>query len=298
MILLRPQTISGAILTATSVTETHSAYNVGTTYADGDRVLDAGGLRVYESLVGSNTGNALTDATKWLDVGPANKWAMFDTINGTVTTDSTEVDVTLDLTGRIDTIGLVNMTNVVSVQVIISTVADGEVYNETYSTVSTVGINNWWSYFFEDIVQKDALIISGLPVYVDPTIQIVLTGTGTADMSIGTLMVGRKKYIGDALRDGSSVGITDYSRKDTDDFGNYMIVERAFAKRGNFRLAMTSNMVDDVQRTLADYRATPTIFSASDDFSSTLIFGFYKDFSIGFEYPGTSYCSLELEGLT
>jgi hypothetical protein len=277
---------------------TYSTYSGATSYSLGDRVISTTTHKVYESLAGSNTGNALTDTTKWLDVGPTNKWAMFDTVNGTLTSHPTEIDVTLSMTGRVDAVGLVGMTNVVSVQVIVSTIADGELYNETFATVSTVGITDWYTYFFEDIVQRDALLVPGLPAYSNPTIRVILTGTGTADMSLGTLVVGKSKYLGAALRDGASVGINDFSRKDTDDFGNYTIVERAFAKRGTFRVAMASNMVDGIQRTLGELRATPTLFEASDEFSSTLIFGFYKNFSIGFEYALTSYCNIEIEGLT
>jgi hypothetical protein len=234
----------------------------------------------------------------WIDVGPTNKWALFDAVNGTLTTHPQKVDITLTVAGRVDAIALVSLANVSGVQVIVNTVADGEIFNQSFAMISTVGINDWHDYFFEDILQKDALLINGLPIHADPIIRVILTGSGTADMSIGTMVFGRTKYIGATLRDGAGVGIRDYSRKEADDFGNYVLIERAFAKRGTFRLSMPHSMVDDVHQALSEYRATPTVYSASDDFTSTLIFGFYKDFSIGFEYPTTSYCNIELEGLT
>lgn len=277
---------------------TYATYSGGTSYNLADRVISTTTHKVYESLVAANLGNALTDATKWLEVGPTNKWAMFDSINGTATSHPTVINITLAMPSRFDAIALVSMENVATVQVIVTTVADGEIYNETFATISTVGIVDWYSYFFEDIIQKDALLIPGLPAYYAPTVQIIITGTGTADMAVGTFVIGRTKYLGATLRDGARVGTRDFSRKDTDDFGNLILVERPYAKTAAFRLSMPHGMVDDVHKTLGEYRATPTIYSGSDDFSSTLIFGFYKDFSIGFEYPLLSYCSIEIEGLT
>jgi hypothetical protein len=276
------------------------AYKVhaGDSYSIGDRVYSIVTHRVYESLVNANLGTSLSDPTKWLDVGPTNKWAMFDAINGTMTTHPSEIDVSFSPSGRVDAIGVVSMENVVSVQVIISTVGEGEIFNQTYSASSVEEINDWHDYFFEEVVHKEAMLITGIPIVSEPDIQVIFTGSGTADMSVGTLLLGRLKYIGATLRNGASVGITDYSRKEADDFGNYVLVERAFAKRGSFRLSMPHSMVDDVHRVLSDYRATPTIYSAADDFSSTMIFGFYKDFSIDFAYPTTSYATLEIEGLT
>lgn len=277
---------------------TYSIWSSGATYAALERVISTTTHRVYESIAGGNINNAVGDTTKWLDIGPTNKWAMFDSLNGTVTTHPNEIDVTLSMSGRIDGVALINMSNVVSVQVIVSTVADGELYNETFATVSTVGVDDWYDFFFEEVVQKDGLMITGLPVHSDPTIQIILTGSGTTDMSVGTVMPGRTKYLGATLRDGASIGIDDFSRKDRDAFGNYLVVERAYAKRGAFRLSMPHTMVDDVDRTLAQYRATPVVISGAAEFSSTLFFGFVRNFSLGFQYPTTSHCSLEIEGLT
>lgn len=277
---------------------TYLVWNAGTNYATGARVNDNTNHLVYESLVDGNLNHAVTDPAFWGLVGPTNKFAMFDDVNGTVTTHPTEIDVTMTFTGRVDSVALVNMSNVISVQIIVSTIADGTLYDETFSTVSTDGIGDWYDYFFEEIVQQNARLITGLPVNANPTIRAILTGSGTADMYVGSLVVGLSKNIGETTREGASVGITDYSRKEVDDWGSYQLMERAFSKRGTFRLAMPKNSIDEVYRILSQYRATPIVYSAADEFASTLIFGFFKDFSIGFEYDQTSFCNIEVEGLT
>lgn len=75
MRIVPPFTVDGGNLTSSNVPDVPPAdYNAGTTYADGDRAGDpqgdtAGTIKVYESLVGSNTGNALSDTDFWLYLG-------------------------------------------------------------------------------------------------------------------------------------------------------------------------------------------------------------------------------------
>jgi hypothetical protein len=56
--------------------------------------------------------------------------------------------------------------------------------------------------------------------------------------------------------------------------------------------------VDSVQNLLAELSGTPTLYVGSDEFTSTAIFGFYKDFDITIAYADTSVCTMQLEGLT
>jgi hypothetical protein len=234
----------------------------------------------------------------WFDIGPANRWAMFDSVVGTRTVSATLIDVTLELTGRADSLALLEMENAVSVQIIVTTVAEGEVYNETFDLTATEGVGDWYAYFTEDIDRKTNLLVTELPSVSNPTVQVIIEGSVTAQLAIGLFVVGQAFNLGRTLHDGASVGIFDYSRKEVDDFGNVTVVPRAFSKRGSFQNLITKAQVDGVQSVLAAYRATPAVYSASEDYDATLIFGFVKDFQIEIAYPNESLVSLEIEGLT
>lgn len=238
------------------------------------------------------------NAAWWLDTGPINRWAMFDLYNGTATTDASLIDVTVALAGRIDSVALLNLANVVSARVVVSTVADGTLYDQTFTLTSTDGVGDWYAYFFEEIVSKDKLLATGLPVYADPSVRLVLTGNGTTAIACGTFVVGLSKSLGRTLHDGAQVGITDYSRKDVDAFGNYTIVKRAFSDRGAFHMRIGKSEVDGIKNVLADYRATPAVYSASSEYNSSLIFGFFREFNIEIDYPLESLVSIDIEGLT
>ena len=96
----------------------------------------------------------------------------------------------------------------------------------------------------------------------------------------------------------AKVVIQDYSVKTIDTFGNYTVLERAYKKTATFNLQLYTTVVDQLVAVLTPLRATPIIYYGANGFSSTVIYGFYKDLAVTIAYPETSTCTLEIEGLT
>jgi hypothetical protein len=96
---------------------------------------------------------------------------------------------------------------------------------------------------------------------------------------------------------GTRVGIVDFSRKERDDFGNFNIVERGFAKELEAEVKVQFNRVSFVQNELAKRRAKPTIYEASDALSATRVYGFYRDFDITINTPSLCDAVITIEGL-
>lgn len=270
--------------------------------AGGTAINTSGSQSGSHSLIANpNINKDPTDAANaadWLDIGPTNRWAMFDEVVGTVTSHPYAIDLEMVFTGRIDSLAMLGIANAISARIVMSTAADGTVYDQTFSLISTDGISNWYTYFFEDVERKQALLVDDLPAYVDPTFQVTIEGNGSSPVEVGILSIGLAKELGETQHDGAQIGITDYSRKEVDDFGNYSIRERAFSRRGSFQLRLPKSAVDGVHKVLSDYRATPAVYSASGDYGATLIFGFFRDFNIEIDYPLESLVSIEIEGLT
>jgi len=237
-----------------------------------------------------------TEPAFWLDMGASNRWAMFDSYNTSQSTAPDQIQVEVEAAGvRIDALALLNI-SAAEVTIVSTTDDDGEIYNQTFSMVSTDGITDWYAYFFEEIIRKNDLIVLDLPPYVGQTITVTASDPGDI-VAIGLLVMGQLKLIGGTTY-GAKIGITDYSRKVADDFGNYTIVERPFSKRGDFNVWTDTNRIDEIQRILSLYRATPIVYIGADDFTSTYYFGFYKSFEQEIATPYKSYCTLEIEGLT
>ncbi len=273
---------------------TYAEYDVGDSYDLGDIVIDATAHKEYESLAAANMGNALTDQTKWLDLGANNRWRMFDQLNSSLTIRDERIDVTVDISGRADGIAILNVL-AATIQIIVT--ADAiEYYNETFDMVADSGIDNWYEYFFEPIVRRSSLIVTDLPSVADPQIQIIIDNV-SGSTEVGTVVIGQSKDLGLTIY-GARTGIQDYSRKVTDEFGNFTIVQRAFAKRATFDVVVDNEKIDAISDLLALYRASPVVWVGTDDYNSTWIYGFYKDFSISIKYVTQSNLALEIEGLT
>jgi hypothetical protein len=95
-------------------------------------------------------------------------------LNGSQSTATDLIEVVIETGGttRVNAVALINI-DAAAVQ-IVSETDDGEVYNETFSLVSTDGITDWYAYFFEEIVRKQKLV-AYLPPYVAQTITVTLT---------------------------------------------------------------------------------------------------------------------------
>ena len=290
MRFIRPVAVTEANLVSSSVPETLPEYDVAATYAQGDRVRSA--TQVYESLIDGNTGNALTVGTAWIKVGPTNRFAAFDDVNSTITTGE-DITFTVRPGELIDSVALLDV-SATSATVIATSDLRGEVYNRTFK-LSTVKVEpSFWAWFFEPIKRSSVLVVTDIPLVADLTITISLQGQ---NQSLATFAMGTVWTLGETEM-GARVGITDYSRKETSQFGDQILVERAYSKRGNFTVWCTDGQADENAMMLAKYRAKNLVWIGSDKYASTVIYGWSKNWECEIAYPTKSIFSLELEGLT
>ncbi len=293
MKVILPVTVTSTNMMS-NVGETLPVWSAVTTYALGDQVRDATTNHAYESLAASNLNHALTDATKWLDLGPTNRWAMFDTSNSTQTTNPGYISVIFSPVGeRLTGLGLFNLSGT-SVEVLV-TGPSGTVSDTTYSLISTAGITDWWLYFFSPVTYKTDFVLTDLPIDAGSSLQVIIYSDTTA--ACGTFASGQALDMG-VTTYGARAGITDYSKKEADAFGNYQIVPRSYAKRLSFKVVVDADKVDNFYNQLAALRTTPLVYVGADEYTSTAALGFWKDCVMEISTVNKSYLSLEIEGLS
>lgn len=296
MKVIRPVTITDAMLVSSSVPETdYAAWSSGATYAVADRVIK--GHVIWESLQASNTNHDPetdeSDPPYWLEVGSTNRWRMFDdTVNSkTEASGSIVVDIR---PGAINALGLVELEgSTVRVQVF-----DGiaPIFDETQE-IDATPIVDWFDYFFAPYSPASSLVFEPLPMYLAGIVRITISGDGT--VGCGSIAAGTLSKLGETLTQ-PTAGITDYSRKSTNDFGVTSIVRRAFAKRASMRIHLDNTELRRVSALLADLRSTPCLWIGADDtlkFSPLVVYGWYRDFQIEIPYADHSFCSIEIEGM-
>lgn len=296
MKVITPTPITDALFTSSTAPETdHAAYAAGTTYALGDRVIRTSTHRIYESLQAGNIGHTPESSpTWWLDVAPTNRWAMFDTVVGTSTTLASPLTVVIH-PGAVNAIALLELVGTSVTVSMTSTSGGGSVYSQTLSLEASE-VGDYYEYFFDPFIQRTSVVLTDLPPYADGIVTVSLTGS---TVSLGVLSVGLFTDLG-GTQYGATAGITDYSLKTTDAFGNTTLTQRSYARRTSAKLWLDKGNVNRVHRKLADLRATPCVWVGVEDaeLEPLTVYGFYKDFQVEVAYTLVSLCSLEIEGLT
>ena len=130
------------------------------------------------------------------------------------------------------------------------------------------------------------------------TAQIVVTIAGSAGstVSVGKLLVGPAFDLGET-ETSPTIGITDYSKRTTDDFGVTSVTPRSWAKTMTLRTLIATGEVDAAERKVAAIRAVPALWIGDERFDSLCIYGFFKSFQIDLALETISYVSLTVEGL-
>ena len=298
MKLIRPETVTDSIFQSSDVPEAdYSAWLVGTTYADGDRVIvtTPNIHKIYESQQAANTGNDPTtdDGTYWLEVSSTNRWKLFNGIVQEQTEQAGGMEYVLQSPTVVNSLALINV-DCAEVTVTVEDATEGVVYDETFSLISDSGIQDWYAYFFEPIVRDDRLPILDLPPYANADITVTFTDTVTA--KCGALIIGQFADLGFSQH-GASYSIIDYSTKTTDSQGRVTITDGPYANKLDVDVILDTAVFGTVRNILAELRTTPCAWIAEENNRNSIVYGYYREFDIILSNPTTSRCSLEIEGL-
>jgi len=291
--------VSTAALISNVPETDYTEWSSATTYALGDRVIYtvAGAHSVYESLSGSNTNHnpSTDDGTYWLYVSKTNRWKMFDNSNTSQTTQANDIKVDITYSSRPNCVFFSNV-EAQYITVIMYDSNNNVVFEQKTKMYEDTGTPSYFSWFTNQLKRKRELFVNPLPPLANCRISALIENGGET-AKCGTMLVGSAETVG-LTELGASVGIQDYSVKQRNEFGDYQILERAFNKRGEFNIFVDNQKIDRLQNILSSVRATPTLYVGTSKYSSTQIYGFYRDFDIVIAYNNYSLVTIEIEGLT
>jgi hypothetical protein len=298
MKVIRPVTFDQAtMLVSSNAPNTYAAWSAATTYAKNAKVDY--GTHYYNSLVNSNTNNIpdVVGSTFWEFIGPDNTHAMFDGQISTETTATSPLIVTVKA-GIVNSLALLGLTGKSVTVELRDGGVDPVLYTKTVDLEGSI-ILDWYMYFFEPFLQISEVVLTDIPPYANGYIKMTLSSGG--NVAIGEMLVGTSYELGErALEQGATIGIIDYSRKDTDaTTGLTTFVQRAYSKRMTGQFLIENGSISGVQKILSSIRAVPSVFIGSEDvdYATLIVYGFYRDFSIDIAYPTHSFCRIEVEGL-
>lgn len=302
LFVLPPITITDAMFVSSTVTEAdHAAWVAGTPYAVGTRCISAATHRIYESLRASNTGNDPTNiinragtAPWWLDVGPTNKWAMFDAIVSTQTTIATPLTVVL----RPGQFNAVYFGGLDAEQLAI-TVRDAPGGSVIYSdTILLEGSapDDYYEHFFDRYKPLRDYIVSGLDAYYTAEITMTLSRT-SGTVKCGIMAVGDLKPLGSTMY-GAKAKPKTYSYIDIDDYGTLTIKRRKATTDVSLSAMLKLDEANTVIETIQSVLDVPCAWIGHNlpEYGGLRVFGLGSG-ELTYDLPKDCKLSLNVQGL-
>ena len=292
---------SGKIISSNVPETDNPLWLVGTAYALGAKVIF--NHNNYEALVANTGRNPETDKVTpvaWLNLGPTNRWKMFNKRQGTTwmigsfTTNPESIDLTIRPAARINSFGLVGvMASTVRVVMTVPGTAT-PVYDKTFSMSSKAG-GSWYQYYFGEFVTKDNVAQFDLPAFNNADIRFLISAPG-GTAQVGMLVLGMAKTIGVAVY-GTGLGSESYSHVKQDDFGNINVVPGGERRYVDFSVVMTGDQVSSALRTLNLLKDTAALYIGSEDLDYTIIVGRFDRLAMGLPTYDRAEYTLEVRSL-
>lgn len=298
MRVIRPTYITDATLISCSIAEEdftlYPEWDPNLSYQLGYRVTvsDAGVHKVYEAVC-NNPENTNKYPPDWLVVRTGyayvywtilyatNRWKLFDLIVAPDRCDVPEGDA-LEIVvtpGEIDAVAILN--------------ADAESFTITLtdggSTVHTETI-------VPSVFLASNIIFDNIPSYPSASVKVTCATSAGNTVKVGEIIFGKIKTLG-TMKYGVDISIQDFSQKDTDIYGNFSVLERIYSKRIGCTFMIDIELHSGVFHFLQKYRAIPLVWIVSNLYSTTSLYGFYRDFSLTISNPSMVDCSITIEGL-
>lgn len=300
MKIIKPTVITDEVLVSSSVPEPDAdeeEWIATRAYAVGDVAIRKSTHRKYQRTTAGTTSAAPeSDSANWFDVGPTNRWAMFDRKVGTLTKSANSLVIVLR-PGGVSGLGALELTGRELTVTLRDSPGGAIVYSRTISLDGTL-IGSVYDWLFADHEQLTDAVLTDMPQHFT-NCELTFEITGTSGVEVGVLQVGQVIEVGRTKR-GASVGIADFSKKDRDIFGNFDVLERAWSKTSSYQVLTAASDFNKIYRRLASIRATPCIYIGNDQvgFEPMFTYGFYKDFGITVDYAHSHLLNIEIEGLS
>lgn len=310
MNILVPITITDAMIGAgTTIAEPaagEAAWVSAGNYVLGDRRIRATTHRVYECVQAHTGRTALpeVDTAYWLDAGPTQRYAPFDTYTNTAATATTSITYVLS-PGYFNAISLYGLTGT---QIVVS-VKDAPGGTEIYRYPATGAASltepptGWYDYMFGKRRPIQKLVLSNLPIRPTAELTITVTAASGAAVGIGMINVGDlTPLLGDAewggVTGGASAEPTSYSYIKTNDDGTTTIKRRGKSTNLRATVVIPRQKADAALATVQQVLDVPVSWIAitSQGFDGLNVFGI-GSCSMSYDSFGIATLQVNVKGL-
>lgn len=290
---------SPAIVETNVPEDDNEIWLTGEHYAIGESVMVLGQVhRNYTALTNNNGKYPPDHPDDWLDVGATNRWRMVDYSVGSGRRTELNGDINFKVLfdQKIKDIAIFDIIgNSVEIKMYSG---DELVYGKTASLVRSISESSYFGFYFENRGKMADISFLDLPPVPNSLVEITIFGDG-GSTAVGKFIPGYGEFIGIPEFNSTSIGISDYSIKNRDSFGNYFVQEGRYFGNMKLKPILPPSLTTRVQQILADCRATASAYVAEgvDEEESLMLLGFYEAFDLLFSTPAASYLSISLEAV-
>lgn len=278
-------------------------YSGSTTYSSGDQVkvsYESDGstprrpIKEFEAT-GSTSNYPPSNPDVWSDLGPSNRWAMFDDKGVTQTENSSTIEVEIDASDM-TFLALFQLSgNEVTVtHYDESTSPRTEIWSETIDLLDR-NTTSWSEYFFGEFTYKRQYA-KYFTAYSNSTLAITITAGTTT--KCGQCVVGEWYDIG-GLQWEAEVKIQDFSKRIEDDFGQVTLSQGEYVKSLSGRLNMPKSSYNAVYRSFTQIRAVTVVLDGNGndtDYEALRFFGYVRKFKPSLTNPSQNQYRIEARG--
>jgi hypothetical protein len=310
MNIIIPTPVTDAMIGAgTSIAEpsaAETAWASATAYAVGDVRIRATTHRKYKCAVAHTSAAAPApedDPTRWLDIGPTDRWAPFDRYTNTRASTVTGLTYVLN-PGYVNALALYGLIGAQYSITIKDAPAGGTIYSKT--GFLTQDPHGWYEYLFVAQPAVDKLVLQNLPIRPTAEITITITAATGQPVGIGMIVVGDfVPLVGDTaewggVQYGATAEPVTYSYINTDEYGTTTIVRRHAATNMRCTVAMPRQFADAALQRLQSVLDQPVacIATTSQGYDGLNVFGLISTSPVSYDSFNIASIDITVKGLT
>lgn len=264
---------------------------VAGSYALGDHVIDPATHLEYESLVAANAA-LLTDDTRWLLLGPSNRWKAFDVLRNTKASGPSGTSYTIAPGQRIDAIGLAGL---VADRFEIS-LKIGGVEKWTHSeSLGTRNTQSWSDWFFAPFLFRSATAVFNIPKYSSAEITLTFFRS-SGNVEVGGIWINEAVYLGELEVD-PNVDRRNFSAIDRKPGGELTLIRRRTIPTNTWTVYCAKDRLSKIKPLPDELNAVPAMWVGLDNtldayFDLVTLVAVYTRFTIT---PGHPHVRIDLE---
>ena len=310
MNIIIPTPITAAMIGAgTTIAEpsaSETAWASGVAYTVGDVRIRATTHRKYRCAVAHTSAATPVpedDATRWLDIGPTDRWAPFDRYTNTRATATTSMTYVLN-PGYVNALALYGLIGAQYSITIKDAPAGATIYSKTgFLTQDPQG---WYEYLFVAQPALDKLVLQNLPIRPTAEITITITAATGQPVGVGMIVVGDfVPLVGDTaewggVQYGATAEPVTYSYINTDEYGTTTIVRRHAATNMRCTVMMPRQFADAALQRLQTVLDQPVacIATTSKGYDGLNVFGLISTSPVSYDSFNTASIDIQVKGLT